>query len=141
MTIRIARISDTALDVTEHLAAVEGAWVGAVTSFVGTVRENDPDARTPVVALEYSAHPDAEATLHDIATTAIGEHRAVVAVSHRTGRLVVGDAAVVIAVGTAHRDEAFGICRTVIEEIKRSLPVWKKQWTDDGDATWKGIGG
>ncbi|WP_298744821.1 molybdenum cofactor biosynthesis protein MoaE [uncultured Microbacterium sp.] len=141
MTVRIARISDTALEPTAHLSAVEEPWVGAVTSFIGTVRAQDPDARTSVVALEYSAHPDAEATLHEIATRAIGEHRAVVALSHRIGRLTVGEAAVVVAVGTAHRDAAFAICREIIEEIKRSLPVWKKQWTDDGEAAWKGIGG
>ena len=141
MSIRIARIRDTELDVAEHLAAVEGAWVGAVTSFVGTVRANDPDALSEVVALEYSAHPDAEATLHDIVIGAIGDRRAAVAISHRVGRLAVGDAAVVIAVGTAHRDDAFQICRTLIEEIKRGLPVWKKQRTDDGEAAWKGIGG
>ncbi len=141
MTIAIARISDAPLDAAAHLAAVEQPWVGAVTSFIGTVRAQDPEAAGPVVALEYSAHPDAEATLHDIAMSAIGDRRAIVAVSHREGRLAVGDAAVVIAVGTAHRGDAFTICRDVIEEIKRSLPVWKKQWTDDGEALWKGIGG
>jgi len=141
MSIRIARICDTPLDVRAHLAAAEEPWVGAVTSFIGTVRAQDPDAQTPVVALEYSAHPDAEATLHDIVTTQIGDRRAVVAVSHRVGRLAVGDAAVVIAVGTAHREDAFQICRGVIEEIKRALPVWKKQWSEDGEAVWKGIGG
>lgn len=141
MTIAIARISDAPLDAAAHLAAVEQPWVGAVTSFIGTVRAQDPEAAGPVVALEYSAHPDAEATLHDIAMSAIGDRRAIVAVSHRVGRLAVGDAAVVIAVGTAHRGDAFTICRDVIEEIKQSLPVWKKQWTDDGEALWKGIGG
>lgn len=141
MTIAIARISDAPLDAAAHLAAVEQPWVGAVTSFIGTVRAQDPEAAGPVVALEYSAHPDAEATLHDIAMSAIGDRRAIVAVSHRVGRLAVGDAAVVIAVGTAHRGDAFTICRDVIEEIKRSLPVWKKQWTDDGEAAWKGISG
>lgn len=141
MTIAIARISDAPLDAAAHLAAVEQPWVGAVTSFIGTVRAQDPEAAGPVVALEYSAHPDAEATLHDIAMSAIGDRRAIVAVSHRVGRLAVGDAAVVIAVGAAHRGDAFTICRDVIEEIKRSLPVWKKQWTDDGEALWKGIGG
>lgn len=141
MTIAIARISDAPLDAAAHLAAVEQPWVGAVTSFIGTVRAQDPEAAGPVVALEYSAHPDAEATLHNIAMSAIGDRHAIVAVSHRVGRLAVGDAAVVIAVGTAHRGDAFTICRDVIEEIKRSLPVWKKQWTDDGEALWKGIGG
>lgn len=141
MTVKIARISDADLDLGSHLAAVEEPWVGAVTTFVGRVRVEDPDARTPVVALEYSAHPDAAAALHRIAEAAIGDRTALVAVSHRVGRLVVGDLAVVIAVGTAHRDDAFTICRALIEDIKRELPVWKKQWTEDGEAVWKGIGG
>lgn len=139
--IRIARISDTPLDIAAHLAAVEDRAMGAVASFVGTVRDHDPEAAGAVVALEYSAHPDAEATLHDIALAAISTRRAAVAVSHRIGRLEVGDAAVVIAVATPHRDEAFTICREIIEAIKRELPVWKRQLTDDGAATWKGIGG
>ncbi len=141
MTVRIARISAEPLDVAAHLTAVEESWAGAVTTFVGTVRVDDPEAHTAVVALEYSAHPDADATLHDIVLTAVGDTRAAVAVSHRIGRLAVGEPAVVIAVATAHRDASFRICRTLIEEIKRSLPVWKKQWTDDGEAAWKGIGG
>ncbi|MDQ1130790.1 molybdenum cofactor biosynthesis protein MoaE [Microbacterium sp. SORGH_AS_0888] len=141
MTVTIARISESALDLDAHLLAVEEPWVGAVTSFAGRVRVEDPDAQTPVVALEYSAHPDAEAALRRIAADAIGDRRALVAVSHRVGRLVVGDLAVVIAVASAHRDDAFVVCRTVIEQIKRELPVWKKQWTADGESLWKGIGG
>ncbi len=137
--IRIARISDTPLDIAAHLAAVEGA-MGAVALLVGTVRDHDPELGA-FVALEYSAHPDAEATLHDIALAAISTRRAAVAVSHRIGRLEVGDAAVVIAVATPHRDEAFRDLREIIEAIKRELPVWKRQLTDDGAATWKGIGG
>lgn len=97
--------------------------------------------RAPSSRSSHSAHPDAEATLHDIALAAISTRRAAVAVSHRIGRLEVGDAAVVIAVATPHRDEAFTICREIIEAIKRELPVWKRQLTDDGAATWKGIGG
>ena len=63
------------------------------------------------------------------------------AVSHRVGRLSVGEPAVVIAVATPHRAEAFDICRTIIETIKRDLPVWKRQLAADGTAEWKGIGG
>lgn len=139
--VRRAQISSEPLDVAAHLAEVESARVGAVASFIGTVRDHDPDAASPVVALEYSAHPDAAATLHDLALRAIGSTGAVVAVSHRIGRLAVGDAAVVIAVGTAHRAEAFEICRELIEEIKRELPVWKRQVEADGHTEWKGIGG
>ena len=57
------------------------------------------------------------------------------------GVLQVGDAAVVIAVASAHRAEAFDVCRTLIETIKTDLPVWKKQVESDGTATWLGLGG
>ncbi|EIC07727.1 MAG: molybdenum cofactor biosynthesis protein MoaE [Microbacterium sp. 69-7] len=139
--VRIARITEEPLDAAAHLAAVDDPRAGAVTSFIGTVRDHDPDAATAVLALEYSSHPDAEATLHDIALTAIGDTRATVAVSHRVGRVEVGEAAVVIAVSTPHRAEAFEVCRAIIEAIKRELPVWKRQLTADGAAAWKGIGG
>lgn len=140
-TVRIARITEEPLDAAAHLAAVDDPRAGAVTSFIGTVRDHDPDATGAVVALEYSSHPDAEATLHDIALAAIGETRAIVAVTHRIGRVEVGEAAVVIAVSTPHRAEAFEVCRAIIEAIKRELPVWKRQLTADGAAAWKGLGG
>lgn len=141
MSVRIARILDAPLDVAAHLAAVDDAAAGATTSFVGRVRDHDPDAAGAVVALEYSAHPDAEATLRAIAERAIGESGASVAVSHRVGRLAVGDVAVVIAVSSAHRAEAFDVCRVMIESIKTDLPVWKRQVEADGTTAWKGIGG
>lgn len=139
--IRLARISDEPLDLAAHLVAVEDERAGAVTTFLGRVRDHDPDARDAVVALEYSAHPDAEATLHGIAMQAVGDTAAIIAVSHRIGRLSVGDAAVVIAVAAPHRAEAFEVCRAVIEAIKRELPVWKRQVEADGTTAWKGIGG
>ncbi|UNK72499.1 molybdenum cofactor biosynthesis protein MoaE [Microbacterium sp. H1-D42] len=141
MTVRLARISDTPLSLDEHVAAVDSATAGAVTTFVGRVRDHDPDAADAVVALEYSSHPDAEPTLLRIASEAAAGTDAVVAVSHRVGRLGVGEAAVVIAVASAHRNEAFTVCREVIEAIKRDLPVWKRQVEADGTTAWKGIGG
>lgn len=139
--VRIAAISAEPLDLDAHLAALDEASAGAVTTFVGRVRDHDPDAATAVVALEYSAHPDAAATLHRIATEAIGSTAAIVAVSHRVGRLAVGDAAVVIAVASPHRAEAFDVCRAIIEAIKADLPVWKRQVEADGTTAWKGLGG
>lgn len=139
--VRIAAISAEPLDLDAHLRAVDDAHMGAVTTFVGRVRDHDPDAATAVVALEYSAHPDAEATLSQLAAAAIGSTGALVAVSHRVGTLQVGDAAVVIAVASAHRAEAFEVCRTLIETIKTDLPVWKRQVESDGTATWLGLGG
>ncbi len=139
--VRIARISDEPLDVAAHLEAVASATAGAETSFVGRVRDHDPDATGAVVALEYSSHPDAERTLHELAARAADAHGAVVAVSHRVGRLEVGDVAVVIAVSAAHRGAAFAACREVIEDIKRELAVWKRQIEADGTTVWKGLGG
>jgi molybdopterin synthase catalytic subunit len=141
MPVALARISTEPLDLDAHLRAVDDAASGAVTTFLGRVRDNDPDAATAVVALEYSAHPDAEQALRGIAERAIGDTGAIVAVSHRIGRLVVGDAAVVIAVASGHRGEAFTVCREVIEAIKRELPVWKRQVESDGTTAWKGLGG
>jgi molybdopterin synthase catalytic subunit len=139
--VRIAAVSEETLDLDAHLAAVDDPTLGAVTTFIGRVRDNDPDAETAVVGLEYSAHPDAEATLRRIAAEAEGDAGAVVAVSHRIGQLAVGDAAVVIAVASEHRAEAFAVCREIIEAIKRDLPVWKRQHEADGSSSWKGIGG
>lgn len=141
MTVQIARIPDTALSLDEHITAVDSTTAGAVTTFVGRVRDHDPDASDAVIALEYTAHPDAEATLERIAAAAAEGTDAVVAVSHRIGRLGVGEAAVVIAVASSHRDDAFTVCREVIEAIKRELPVWKRQVEADGTTAWKGIGG
>lgn len=139
--VRLASVTEATLDLHAHLDAVEDPALGAVTTFIGRVRDNDPDAQTPVVGLEYSAHPDAEATLRRIAEQAGAGIRTAVAVSHRIGRLDVGDAAVVIAVASGHRAEAFDVCRAVIEDIKRELPVWKRQLESDGSTSWKGIGG
>lgn len=139
--VRRASITDQPLDVAAHLAAVDDPAMGAVTSFIGTVRDHDPDAASAVVALEYSSHPDAEATLHALAARAAGDGGAIVAVSHRIGRLAVGDATVVIAVASAHRAEAFERCRQLIEDIKTELPVWKRQVASDGTSAWKGLGG
>lgn len=144
MTIALAAISDTALSLDAHLTAVDDTQAGAVTTFIGRVRDHDPDAAGAVVALEYTSHPDAEKILRMIAERAVAtgvSGSATIAVSHRIGRLQVGDAAVVIVVAAAHRDEAFVVCREMIEAIKRDLPVWKRQVEADGTTAWKGIGG
>ncbi|MCM3615669.1 molybdenum cofactor biosynthesis protein MoaE [Microbacterium enclense] len=139
--VRIARLSEEPLDLDAHLRAVEDDASGAVTTFVGRVRNTDPDAADAVIALEYSAHPDAPAALERIAAAAAEGTDAIVAVSHRVGRLDVGEAAVVIAVASGHRAAAFEVCRRVIETIKTDLPVWKRQVEADGTTQWKGLGG
>ena len=128
MSVRLAAVTAEPLDLSVHSAAVDDPAMGAETSFVGRVRDHDPDAASAVVALEYTAHPDAEAVLRRIATDAVGESGALVAVSHRIGRLAVGDAAVVIAVAAAHRGVAFEVCRAVIEGVCFTASFLRRWW-------------
>ncbi len=135
----IADLLDTPLDVDAHLQAVRTDAVGAVATFVGTVRDHSPDAAGEVVELEYSAHPDAPAVLASIAASVAARFDGVrLAVSHRTGALRVGDVAIVASAADAHRGEAFDACRALVEAVKAELPVWKKQVLADGSHTWVG---
>ncbi|WP_420111658.1 molybdenum cofactor biosynthesis protein MoaE [Pseudactinotalea sp.] len=137
--VMLAELSDRALDVGAHLDAVRTSAVGAVASFVGTVRDHSPDAAGEVVELEYSAHPDAAGALAEIAERVAMEFEGVrLAVSHRVGVLAVGDVAIVVAAADAHRGEAFDACRALVEAVKAELPVWKKQVLADGSHTWVG---
>lgn len=139
MTLRLARITESPLDVQEHLAAVDDSTAGAIATFIGQVRDHDPDVAGVVEFLEYEAHPDAEQMLRDIALRLIGDHPVRVAVSHRIGKLDVGDLAVVVAVSSPHRALAFDVCREVIETIKLELPIWKRQVDAAGEGSWKGL--
>jgi molybdopterin synthase catalytic subunit len=89
------------------------------------------------VSLEYEAHPTAEQVLTDIAEEFANDPEVLaLAVSHRSGALAVGDAALVAAVATAHRGEAFAICARLVEEVKHRLPIWKRQVFADGSDEW-----
>ncbi|WP_308796942.1 molybdenum cofactor biosynthesis protein MoaE [Agromyces silvae] len=131
-------VSAEPLDLASHLAAVSDPHAGAIANFVGVVRDHDPAAGGRVILLEYQAHPDAGRILEELATR-FATDGARVAVSHRVGRLGVGDLALVCAVSTAHRADAFDRCRALVEAIKAELPIWKRQHTADGDATWVGL--
>ena len=140
MTKILARIVGTDLDVSTHLAAVADPRAGAVATFVGQVRDHDPDADGQVTALEYSAHPDAQAVLHRICTELAADPEVLgLAVSHRTGALVVGDLAIVACVATAHRALAFDVCRELVERVKTEVPIWKRQNLADGTHMWVGL--
>ncbi len=110
---------------------------GGVDIFIGTVRDHF-DGRK-VKAIDYHGYPEmAEKVLRTIVEQAFQKwpvNR--IAVRHRLGLLQLKDASVIIAVSAAHRAEAFEACRFVIEEIKKDLPVWKKERFDDGAEVWK----
>jgi molybdopterin synthase catalytic subunit len=136
----MAFLSDAPLDLATLIARVHAADRGAVTSFLGLVRDHH-DGRG-VIRLEYSAYaPMAEAECARIVSEAEARWPVRVALEHRIGTLEVGDAAVAIAAAAAHRDEGFAACRFVIEEVKRRVPIWKKEFYADGTIEWIGAGG
>lgn len=109
---------------------------GAVLLFLGTVRDH-ADGR-PVRGLRYEAYEAMAAEVLDEiareAADATGVRR--LHVVHRTGELDVGEVSVAIAVSSPHRDESYRASRLVIEEIKRRLPIWKREFYTDGEAGW-----
>jgi len=136
--VAFARVQDTPLSVDEVMAAVRDDRAGAVALFVGEVR--DHDGGRAVVSLDYSAHPSADSVAASIAARYAalpGIER--VALVHRVGALAVGDLAVVAAVSSAHRHEAFQTCADLVEDVKAHLPIWKHQQFEDGTQEWVGI--
>ena len=136
----IARIVDQPLDLLFHVEHVSGPRAGAVATFVGLVRDHDPSVSGRVVGLDYSAHPDAASVIERIAASFAQDDDVLgVAVSHRIGHLAVGEAAIVAAVATSHRAEAFDVCRALVEKVKAELPVWKREVLEDGSHVWVGM--
>jgi molybdopterin synthase catalytic subunit len=129
-------ITTDPIDAAVVLQSVGSPADGAIVLFLGTVREENE--RRPVRGLRYDAYVEmAERVLREIvngAVTRSGSDR--IAVVHRIGELEVGDVSVAIAVSTPHRADAFAAARSVIEEIKERLPVWKQEHYVSGEARW-----
>lgn len=137
MTDLLARISSEPLDPAAVDAAVAGPMHGAVVSFTGVVR--DHDGGQAVTALEYRAHPDAEAFLRKCCEDVAAETGLPVAAVHRVGDLTIGDLALVAAVAAPHRAEAFTACADLVERIKHGVPIWKRQHFTAGSSEWVGL--
>lgn len=118
------------------LATCNDPQVGGTCAFLGTVR-NGP-AEVDVTGIEYSVYEAmAEAEIDRMLTEAHGKWpSARVFLQHRVGLVPVGEASIAIVVAAPHREEAFAACRYMIEEIKKRLPIWKKELHLDGTATW-----
>jgi molybdopterin synthase catalytic subunit len=126
-------ITHDPLDRTALVAAVAHPGVGGIVIFEGVVRDN---ARGKQVRyLEYEVYPEmAIAQIRAIITeaeTRFGATR--VAVAHRVGRLEIGEASVIIVVATPHRGEAFEACRYIIDTLKTTVPIWKKEVATNGE--------
>ena len=133
--IRMAELRDAPLSVDEVRGAVMDPGAGGIALFAGAVRNHDHGR--DVVRLSYSAHPSAAAELRRVCEKVAAEFDvSALAAVHRVGELAVGDLAVVVAVSCPHRAEAFAACRALIDELKRSVPVWKEQLFSGGDSEW-----
>ncbi|MEO7193958.1 MAG: bifunctional molybdenum cofactor biosynthesis protein MoaC/MoaB [Pseudonocardiaceae bacterium] len=131
-----AVVTEQPLDVEEHARLVARRAAGAVVSFSGVVR--DHDGGRGVRALEYSSHPRASDVIARVAAEITEAHPAVLglAVSHRIGALAIGDSALACAVSAAHRGVAFAACSALVDEVKRQVPIWKRQEFADGSQEW-----
>ena len=134
---RVARaeVTEQMLVVEDHAAAVDDVAAGAVVTFAGVVRDHDRGRE--VRGIEYVGHPSAQRVLTEVVADVAGRFPVdAVAVSHRLGALAIGDAALVVAVAAAHRQEAFAAASQLVDEVKHRLPVWKHQHFADGGDEW-----
>ncbi len=129
----VIMITHEPLDRAALVAAVADTSVGGIVVFEGVVRNN---ARGKQVRyLEYDVYPEmAIAQIREIVAEAEkrwGAER--VAVVHRVGRLEIGEASVIVVVATPHRGEAFEACRYIIDTLKTTVPIWKKEVATNGE--------
>ena len=130
----LTRVTPEPLVTDEAVAAVGHPAAGAIGIFLGGVRDNNLGRR--VQYLEYDAYPSmAEKVMAEIGAEAAAKFELQdVAILHRTGRLEIGEASLLVAVSTGHRAESFEAGHWLVNEIKKKVPVWKKEVWDDGEA-------
>jgi len=127
-------LTDAPLESTDALAWARGEAWGGVVGFFGVVREH-AEGRTGVVAVDYEAYTDQ--VLPRLAELAAGARAHAsdvgrIALWHRTGRVALGEASVVVVVSAPHRGEAFDACRWLIDTLKATLPIWKLEHWEGG---------
>jgi molybdopterin synthase catalytic subunit len=138
-------IASEPLDVVAAIGRGSSPASGGVAVFVGTVRESAAVADNldkPVTRLDYEAHPQlAPRRMEEICVEAASKWKLndVVAI-HRTGVCELGEPTVVVVCGAAHRGDALEACRFIIEEVKATVPIWKKEVYADG-SSWVGAEG
>lgn len=129
------RITEQRLELEEVIRQVAREAAGAVVTFTGCVRDHSEQGK--VEALEYEAYREmAEESMKALKEDILKRWPMVrVALKHRIGRLEIGEAAVVIALSAPHRKEAFQACEYAIDQLKERVPIWKKEYGENG-ALW-----
>lgn len=145
VNIVFAGLSSEPISVDAAIAAVESDTAGAVVTFSGVVRNHDGGRQ--VARLSYSSHPLAAGVLEGIVDSLVKDlrdpsgHPVRIWLAHRVGPLEIGEPALVCAVASSHRAEAFELCSALVERVKAEVPIWKEQFFTDGSAEWVGAGG
>ncbi len=132
----MTKVGPGKISVESAVRRVSDAGSGGIAVFLGVVRDNDRGR--PVTSIEYHAYPAMARAVLDRIEKNLRKRWPLggVVLEHRTGKLKVGEASVIVAVSAPHRAEAFDACREGIERIKAELPVWKKEF-GRGGAVWK----
>lgn len=134
-TIHLAEVTTDRLDPEAIKSLVSDSTTGAVVVFSGDVRNHDHGR--DVVSLTYESHPSAGEVLRSVMESLANDLDVThIAAAHRVGPIPIGEAALVVAVGSSHRGDAFGACRDIVDHIKLQLPVWKHQHFADGTDEW-----
>jgi MoaE-MoaD fusion protein len=133
------RLTEGPVNLTAVVVEVVDERAGAIATFLGTVRGQSRGRE--VIALEYEAYEEmAEDVMAQIATEVNERYDLCkVAISHRVGRVEVGETSVAIAVSAPHRHDALAACKDVIDTLKERVPLWKKELYEDGEE-WIGRG-
>lgn len=132
----LTEITEDRIDSTRLLEFVQSPRAGAVVLFMGTTREVTGDRHTS--SLDYECYPEmAKKKLEELERTAHDRWNLVAtAIVHRIGHLEIGEASVVVAVSSAHRKESFEAGKWLIDTLKESVPIWKKENWQDGTSEW-----
>jgi molybdopterin synthase catalytic subunit len=135
---KTVRLSALPIDMAALLKAAQHPGAGAVVLFSGETRDNS-HGRT-VTHLEYEAHESmADKMIATVLEEAIAKWSLKTALAcHRTGRVSVGETAVVVVTAAAHRREAYAANRYIIDRIKHEAPIWKREFFADGSSEWGG---
>jgi molybdopterin synthase catalytic subunit len=129
------RVRPDSIDPAALLAEVGRPSAGAIVLFLGTARDHS-EGKPGITELEYEAYPEmVEAKLAEVVEQAVGRwDLEAVVVEHRVGIVALGETSVAVAVAAAHREEAFAAGRFLIDELKSTVPIWKKEhWAGGGE--------
>ena len=133
--VHLSKITEAPINAEAVKALVSDSTTGAVVLFSGDVRDHDHGRA--VISLTYECHPSSQEVLAALVNDFAARSQITsIAAVHRIGDIPIGEAALVVAVGSSHRGDAFTATGALVDVIKEKLPVWKHQFFSDGSDEW-----